>query len=180
MMNVEIATLGAGCFWCVEAVFDSLKGVLQVDSGYMGGHLKDPSYKEVCAGTTGHAEVARIKFDPTIISYAELLEVFWVTHDPTTINRQGADVGTQYKSAIFYHSAEQKDMAEKSKESAIEAKLYPNEIVTEISEAEEFYIAENYHHDYLKNNPDQGYCKMVVRPKLDKFKKQFADKLKES
>jgi len=176
--KLETAYLGAGCFWCVEAVFDQLKGVHQVDSGYMGGELKDPSYKEVCSGTTGHAEIARIEFDSSIISFQELLEVFWSTHDPTTLNRQGADVGTQYRSVIFYTNQEQKELAEKSKQTVDESDLYANPIVTEISESEEFYIAENYHHDYLKNNPDNGYCQMVVRPKVDKFKKLFAEKLK--
>ena len=178
-MGIEIATLGAGCFWCVEAVFDSLKGVSQVNSGYTGGQLKDPSYKEICSGTTGHAEVARITYDSSIIAFGELLEVFWATHDPTTLNRQGADSGTQYRSVIYYHSEEQKNIAQKSKEAAGEAGLYPNPIVTEISATETFYIAENYHHDYLKNNPDQGYCKIVIKPKLEKFKKMFAEKIRE-
>ena len=178
-MGIEIATLGAGCFWCVEAVFDSLKGVSQVNSGYTGGQLKDPSYKEICSGTTGHAEVARITYDSSIIAFGELLEVFWATHDPTTLNRQGADSGTQYRSVIYYHSEEQKNIAQKSKEAAGEAGLYPNPIVTEISATATFYIAENYHHDYLKNKPDQGYCKMIIKPKLDKFKKMFAEKIRE-
>jgi peptide-methionine (S)-S-oxide reductase len=177
-MGIEIATLGAGCFWCVEAVFDSLKGVKQVDSGYTGGQLKDPSYKEICSGTTGHAEVTRITYDSSIIAFSALLEVFWATHDPTTLNRQGADSGTQYRSVIYYHSEEQKSIALKSKEAAGEAGLYPNPIVTEVSAAETFYEAENYHHDYLKNNPEQGYCKMVIKPKLDKFKKMFTEKIR--
>ena len=166
-------------FRCVEAVFDSLKGVSQVNSGYTGGQLKEPSYKEICSGTTGHAEVARITYDSSVISFSELLEVFWATHDPTTLNRQGADSGSQYRSVIYYHSEEQKNIAQKSKDAAEEADLHSNPIVTEISATETFYIAENYHHDYLKNNPDQGYCTMVIKPKLAKFKKMFAEKIRE-
>ena len=146
-MNTEIATFGAGCFWCVEAVFQELKGVLKVESGYMGGAIPNPTYREVCTGTTGHAEVTRITFDPTIISYEELLEVLWTTHDPTTLNRQGADAGTQYRSAIFYHSDEQKSKAEKSKKE-VATTIWDSPIVTEIVPADTFYPAEEYHQDY--------------------------------
>ena len=176
--NTETATLGAGCFWCVEAVFVELKGVSSVLPGYMGGEVKDPTYKEICTGTTGHAEVAQIEFDPSIISFAEILEVFWMTHDPTTLNRQGADVGTQYRSAIFYHNEGQKEEAEFYKNKLEEQNVFPNPIVTEIVPFEVFYEAEDYHNDYYENNPDQGYCRMVIRPKVEKFRKAFADKLK--
>jgi peptide-methionine (S)-S-oxide reductase len=174
----ETATFGAGCFWCVEAIFTELKGVHSVLPGYAGGSVKNPTYKEVCNGTTGHAEVAQIEFDPAVISFPELLEVFWMTHDPTTLNRQGADVGTQYRSVIFYHNDQQKKEAEFYKKKLEENHVYPNPIVTEIVPFDIFYVAEDYHNDYYKNNPDQGYCKMVVRPKVEKFKKAFAEKLK--
>lgn len=174
----DTATFGAGCFWCVEAVFVELKGVESVVPGYTGGEVKNPSYKEVCNGTTGHAEVAQIVYDPTVISFAELLEVFWMTHDPTTLNRQGNDVGTQYRSAIFYHNEKQKEEAEFYKQKLIENKVYPNPIVTEIVPLGVFYLAEDYHNDYYENNPEQGYCKFVIRPKVEKFRKAFADKLK--
>ncbi|MBL7963392.1 MAG: peptide-methionine (S)-S-oxide reductase MsrA [Flavobacteriales bacterium] len=174
---LDTATLGAGCFWCVEAVFTELKGVRSVTSGYMGGHVKDPDYKRVCTGTTGHAEVARIIYDPKVISFDELLEVFWLTHDPTTLNRQGNDVGTQYRSVIFTHSQEQMDKARAYKQKLDESAAYPAPIVTEIVPAEVFYPAENYHQDYYAQNPDQGYCRYVIRPKLEKFRKVFAEKL---
>lgn len=176
--DMEIATFGAGCFWCVEAIFQDLKGVHKVESGYSGGAVKNPTYKAVCTGNTGHAEVARITFDPTVITFDELLEVFWQTHDPTTLNRQGADVGTQYRSVIFYHNEEQRKKAEAYKAKLNELKAFPNPIVTEISPLQEFYIAENYHQDYFNQNGEQGYCRMVIRPKVDKFHKAFKDKLK--
>lgn len=177
--NTDTITLGAGCFWCVEAVFSELKGVLSVTSGYMGGHVKNPGYKEVCSGNTGHAEVAQLVFDPTVISLPEILEVFWQTHDPTTLNRQGADVGTQYRSAIFWHTVAQRDVAEDLKKRLDASGAFPAPIVTEVTEASIFYKAEDYHQDYYALNGSQGYCQMVIRPKLEKFRKVFADKLKQ-
>jgi peptide-methionine (S)-S-oxide reductase len=176
--NYETATLGAGCFWCVEAIFQDLRGVERVESGFSGGHVKNPAYREVVNGTTGHAEVCNIIFDPDTISFKELLEVFWTTHDPTTLNRQGNDVGTQYRSAIFYHDDEQKMIAEKSKKE-IAPQIWDDPIVTEISPFEAFYPAENYHQDYFNLNPNQGYCRVVIAPKVAKFRKKFADKLKD-
>ena len=176
--STDTITLGAGCFWCVEAVFAELKGVLSVTSGYMGGTVKNPSYKEVCTGRTGHAEVARIVFDPSVVSLDEILEVFWQTHDPTTLNRQGADVGTQYRSAIFWHSEAQRDLAESYKRKLDASGAFPAPIVTEVTKASAFYEAEDYHQDYYAQNPGQGYCQMVIRPKLEKFRKVFAEKLK--
>ena len=177
-MNTEIATFGAGCFWCVEAVFQELKGVLKVESGYMGGAIPNPTYREVCTGTTGHAEVTRITFDPTVISYEVLLEVLWTTHDPTTLNRQGADAGTQYRSAIFYHSDEQKSKAEKSKKE-VATTIWDSPIVTEIVAADTFYPAEEYHQDYYALNPNAGYCRAVISPKVAKVRATFTDKLKQ-
>ena len=174
----EVAILGAGCFWCVEAVFEELNGVISVESGYMGGHVKNPTYREVCTGTTGHAEVAKVTFDPDVVSFKEVLEVFWQTHDPTTLNRQGADVGTQYRSAIFCLSDEQKETAEYYKKKLDESGAFNGPIVTEIVEASTYYPAENYHQDYYALNPNQGYCQFVIRPKLEKFRKAFAEKLK--
>lgn len=174
---VEIATLGAGCFWCVEAVYQELRGVTKVVSGYSGGHIEDPSYRAVCTGTTGHAEVCQVHFDPKIISYEEILEVFWTTHDPTTLNRQGADVGTQYRSVIYYHDARQKAIAEKSKAS-VATQIWDDPIVTEISPAQKFYKAEDYHQDYYAGNQAEPYCQIVIAPKLKKFKEKFAGKLK--
>ncbi|MFN8697743.1 MAG: peptide-methionine (S)-S-oxide reductase MsrA [Flavobacteriales bacterium] len=174
----EIATFGAGCFWCVEAIFQSLKGVEKVVSGYSGGAVKNPSYKEVCTGRTAHAEVVQITFDPSVISFAELLEVFFETHDPTTLNRQGADEGTQYRSAVFYHSDEQRRLAELAKKAGDESGNWSDPIVTEITAFTNFYSAEDYHQDYFAMNGEQPYCKMVVRPKVDKFKKKFQEKLK--
>lgn len=176
-MTPEIATFGAGCFWCVEAVFQELNGVLSVESGYMGGKTKDPTYREVSSGQSGHAEVTRITFDPAVISYEELLEILWTTHDPTTLNRQGADVGTQYRSAIFYHNEEQKLKAEKSKKE-VAPTLWSNPIVTEIVPATDFYPAEEYHQDYYANNPNAGYCRIVINPKIDKVRSKFKHKLK--
>lgn len=178
MEGMDTITLGAGCFWCVEAVFVELKGVASVTSGYMGGHVKNPSYREVCNGTTGHAEVARIIFDPKVLSVDEILEVFWQTHDPTTLNRQGADSGTQYRSAIFYHNDEQRRIAEAYKVELDKSGAFRGPIVTEITPASEFYAAEDYHQNYFALNGEQGYCQMVIRPKVDKFRKVFADKLK--
>ena len=176
--TVDMATLGGGCFWCTEAVFLQVKGVEKVVSGYMGGKVKNPTYKEVCSGLTGHAEVIQITFDPTVVSYEEVLEIFWNTHDPTTLNRQGADEGTQYRSVVFYHSPQQKATAEAYKKQLGDARTFPNPIVTEISPAAEFYEAEDYHQNYYSLNPGQGYCQYVIRPKVEKFKKQYAGKLK--
>jgi len=163
----EVATLGAGCFWCVEAVYQQIPGVLKVESGYMGGKTPNPSYEEVCTGTTGHAEVVQVTFDPRRLSYPKLLESFWKLHDPTTLNRQGADVGTQYRSAIFYHSAAQREAAERSKSEA--ASHFPSPIVTEITSAGTFYQAEDYHQNYYRLNKRQPYCQFVIRPKLEKL-----------
>lgn len=171
-------TFGAGCFWCVEAVFDRVEGVSKVVSGYMGGELENPTYKDICTGTTGHAEVCQLTFDPEKVSFEELLEIFWKTHDPTTLNRQGADRGTQYRSAVFYHDDEQKRVAEEYKKKLDESGAFDDPIVTEITKASKFYAAEDYHQDYFANNPGQGYCAMVIVPKIEKFEKVFADKLK--
>jgi peptide-methionine (S)-S-oxide reductase len=176
--KLETATFGGGCFWCVEAVYQDLKGVEQVVSGYSGGSVENPSYQAVCTGATGHAEVVQITYDPEIISYEELLYVFWRTHDPTTLNRQGADVGPQYRSVIFYHNDEQQAIAQKSKQETDASGLWRNPIVTEISPLRNFYLAENYHQDYFRQNPYQPYCQMVIDPKVRKFKKEFQDKLK--
>jgi len=176
--QTETAILGAGCFWCVEAVYQQLNGVLSVQSGYCGGTTDKPTYKEVCNGTTGHAEVCKIVFDPSVISFTELLEVFWSVHDPTTLNRQGADVGTQYRSAIFYTNQTQKELAETYKTQLNSSGTFTDPIVTEITSATEFFPAEDYHNDYFNRNPNQGYCTMVVRPKVEKFKKAFSEKIK--
>ncbi|MEM0895927.1 MAG: peptide-methionine (S)-S-oxide reductase MsrA [Verrucomicrobiota bacterium] len=164
---METATLGAGCFWCIEAVLERIKGIGDVESGYTGGHVKNPTYEQICEKTTGHAEVVRVKFDPEIITYEELLKVFWELHDPTTLNRQGNDVGPQYRSAIYYHSEEQKKIAEKSKEEAQSA--FKDPIVTEITEAPVFYSAEGYHQDFFTNNQTHGYCRAIIWPKLKKL-----------
>jgi peptide-methionine (S)-S-oxide reductase len=174
----EIATLGAGCFWCVEAVYQALKGVQRVVSGYTGGHVENPTYYQVCRGNTGHAEAVQITFDPDVISFADILDVFWVTHDPTTLNRQGPDVGTQYRSAIFYHSEEQRETAEKSKQQTDASDLWPAAIVTEIVPAATFYEAEDYHQNYYRQNPSQPYCYVMIEPKLQKLRKAFMDKLR--
>lgn len=174
----DTATFGAGCFWCVEAVFSEMKGVSKVVSGYAGGTVVDPTYKQVCTGTTGHAEVARIIYDPKVVTFDELLEVFWQTHDPTTLNSQGADVGTQYRSVIFYHNVEQQRTAEHYKAELDKSGAFDKPIVTEISPLPTFYAAENYHQEYYAQNPDQGYCQYVIRPKVEKFRKAFANKLK--
>ncbi|MBX2845518.1 MAG: peptide-methionine (S)-S-oxide reductase MsrA [Saprospiraceae bacterium] len=178
--ELEVATFGAGCFWCVEAIFDELKGVESVVSGFSGGKVKNPTYKEVISGRTGHAEVTQIKYDPNVITFSELLEVFWSTHDPTTLNRQGNDVGTQYRSAIFYHNAEQKELAQFYLKQLQEQKVFDRPIVTEIVAFEAFYEAENYHQDYFALNPNQGYCRVVIAPKVEKFRKVFKEKLKTS
>ena len=177
-VNLETATFGAGCFWCVEAVFKMLDGVQQVESGYMGGLTDNPTYEDVCTGTTGHAEVIQITFDSDKISFKDLLEVFWKTHDPTTLNRQGNDRGTQYRSAVFYHSDEQKQLAEKYKQELNEAEAFPNPIVTEITEVSKMFVAEDYHQNYFALNQSNPYCRAVIPPKLEKLKKVFGDKLK--
>jgi peptide-methionine (S)-S-oxide reductase len=174
----EIATLAGGCFWCLEAVYDQLKGVDGVESGYMGGQTLDPSYKQVCEGDTGHAEVVRVTFDPKMVSYRDLLDVFFVIHDPTTLNRQGNDVGTQYRSAIFYHSPEQKRAAEEAIAAASQAGLWDDPVVTEVASASDFYLAEDYHQEYFQTNPYQPYCQFVVAPKVAKFRKKYFDRLK--
>jgi peptide-methionine (S)-S-oxide reductase len=176
--NLDTLVLGAGCFWCVEAVFTELKGVLKVTPGYTGGRMVDPDYKSVCTGATGHAEVAQVVYDPAVITVDELLEVFWQTHDPTTLNRQGHDVGDQYRSAIFYANDEQRRKAEGYKARLDSTGAFNAPIVTEITALTKFYPAENYHNDYYANNPEQGYCQYVIRPKVEKFRKAFADKLK--
>lgn len=177
-INMDTITFGAGCFWCVEAMFSDLNGVEKVISGYAGGTIKNPSYKEVCTGSTGHAEVCQVIYNPKIITFKELLEVFWQVHDPTTLNRQGGDVGTQYRSAIFYHNNEQKEIAEDYMKILNEEKVYPDPIITEITAFTNFYPAEDYHQDYFELNGEQPYCKAVVRPKVEKFRKVFKDKLK--
>ncbi len=176
--DLQKATLGGGCFWCTEAIYLELKGVVDVKPGYSGGHVKNPTYKQVCDGTTGHAEVVQITFDPEVVSYSEILEVFFMTHDPTTLNRQGNDVGPQYRSAIFYHNEEQKEVAESVIGLFEKEEVYSKPIVTEVTEFEKFYIAEDYHINYYARNKTQGYCQFVVAPKLEKFKKIFKDQLK--
>ena len=176
--KMELATFGSGCFWCTEAIFEKVKGVESVVSGYSGGKVKNPTYREVCTGNTGHAEVVQLIYNPEIIAYKELLEIFWKMHDPTTLNRQGADVGTQYRSVIFYHTDEQKKTAETYKKKLDEANIYKNPIVTEITKFESFYKADDYHQEYYENNKFQPYCSFVITPKMEKFKKVFKDKLK--
>ena len=176
--DTQVATFGSGCFWCTEAIFQNLDGVIKAESGYSGGTVENPTYKEVCTGTTGHAEVIQVTYDPAAISFEELLEVFWKTHDPTTLNRQGADVGTQYRSAIFYHTEEQKQLAEKYKNKLNASGAFDNPVVTEITAFKNFYKAEDYHQNYYNLNQRAPYCAMVIQPKLEKFKKVFADKLK--
>ena len=172
MNQTELATLGGGCFWCVEAVYQRVDGVLSVKPGYAGGHVDNPSYRDVCSGKTGHAEVAKIKFDPDQISYQQILNVFWQAHDPTTLNKQGADVGTQYRSVIFFHSEEQKALAENSKTEADQSEYWPNAIVTEITKINNYSDAEDNHDNYYQENPYQPYCQFVIKPKLDKLEKQ--------
>jgi peptide-methionine (S)-S-oxide reductase len=176
--GLETATFGSGCFWCTEAIFLDVAGIRSVVSGYMGGKVKNPTYKEVCSGLTGHAEVVQLTFEPGEISYEQLLEIFWQTHDPTTLNQQGADVGTQYRSVVFYHSEEQRKNAEFYKSRLEEEGAFDKPIVTEIDAASIFYKAENYHQNYYNLNSNAPYCTFVIRPKLDKFKKAFKDKLK--
>ena len=176
--STELTTLAGGCFWCLEAVYDQLKGVESVESGYMGGEAANPSYDEVCTGTTGHAEVVQVTFDPKVLSFRELLEVFFVIHDPTTLNRQGNDVGTQYRSAIFYHSPEQRQIAEEVIAVLTRDKTFPQPIVTEVVPTGPFYMAEDYHQEYFAQNPFQPYCMFVVNPKVAKFRKHFAAKMK--
>jgi len=177
-MSKEIATLAGGCFWCLEAVYDEIKGVDAVESGYMGGKNADPTYEQVCGGQTGHAEVIQISFDPKVVSFRELLEVFFVIHDPTTLNRQGNDAGTQYRSAIFYHSPVQQALAQDVILKLTAAKLWDDPVVTEVVPAETFYVAETYHQEYYVRNPQQSYCAFVVAPKVAKFRKHFVERLK--
>jgi len=174
----EIATLAGGCFWCMEAVFDELKGVESVESGYSGGHQAHPTYREVCSETTGHAEAVQISFDPALITYKELLNIFFSVHDPTTLNRQGNDVGSSYRSAIFYHTDEQKAVAEEVIRELTTQQLWPDPIVTELTRFDKFYIAEDYHQEYFANNAAQPYCRVVVAPKVAKFRKQYFERLK--
>ena len=177
--KLQLATFGSGCFWCSEAIFERVKGVTTVVSGYTGGNIPNPTYEAVCSEKTGHAEVIQITYDPKIISYDELLEIFWKTHDPTTLNRQGADVGTQYRSVIFYNDEDQKNKAENYKAELNKAGIWKDPIVTEISSLKKFYPAEKYHQDYYEQNPNQGYCSFVITPKIEKFEKVFKDKLKD-
>ncbi len=178
-IQLETATLGSGCFWCSEAIYERLKGVKSVISGYSGGSVPNPSYESVCSGKTGHAEVSQIIFDPNVIPYAELLKVFWKTHDPTTLNRQGADVGTQYRSVIFYHNEEQKREAEYYKNELVKSGVFDSPIITEITPFNKFYPAEEYHRHYFEKNPYQGYCAFVIAPKVEKFEKAFKEKLED-
>ena len=174
----EVATLGGGCFWCLEAVYQELRGVEKVESGYSGGHVPNPTYRAVCSETTGHAEVVQVTFDPSVVSYKDILEVYFTIHDPTTLNRQGADVGTQYRSVIFYHDDEQRRVARGVISDLESEGIWSNPIVTEVEPFEEFYVAEGYHQNYFADNPGQRYCALVIRPKLDKFRAAFGDKLK--
>lgn len=177
-MNTEAATLGGGCFWCLEAVFELLEGVERVESGYAGGSAPSPTYEDICAGTTGHAEVVQVTFDAAVVSYREILEVFFATHDPTTLNRQGPDVGTQYRSAIYYHSEDQKETAQDLIAELEREGVFPGSIVTEVAELTEFHPAEAYHQEYYRNNPNQPYCTFLIDPKVAKFRQQFADRLR--
>jgi len=176
--QTEIATLAGGCFWCLEAVYDELKGVLSVESGYSGGQIPNPTYKQVCTGTTGHAEVVQVTFDPGTISFKDILNVFFVIHDPTTLNRQGNDAGTQYRSAIFYHDDAQKSIAEEVIRDLASQKVWDHPIVTQVAVFDKFYVAEDYHQEYYASNPSQPYCMMVVAPKVTKFRKHFLEMLK--
>lgn len=178
MKNLEKATFASGCFWCTEAVYERVKGVESVVSGYAGGKTPNPTYEEVCSGSTGYAEAVQITYDPSVITYDELLEIFWRTHDPTTLNRQGNDVGTQYRSVIFYHNDEQKKLAEEYKKKLDQSGAWDKPIVTQIVPFTNFYKAENYHQNYYENNPNQGYCAFVIAPKVEKFEKVFKNKLK--
>jgi peptide-methionine (S)-S-oxide reductase len=176
--TTEVATLGGGCFWCLEAVYEELRGVEKVESGYSGGTVPDPTYRQVCTGTTGHAEVVQVTFDPEVVSFEEILEVFFTIHDPTTLNRQGADVGTQYRSAIFYHDEEQRRVAEEVIAELEARHLWDNPIVTEVTPFDAFYRAEDYHQEYYRNNPEQPYCQVVIAPKVAKFRSKYLAKLK--
>jgi len=176
--HIEVATLGGGCFWCTEAVFGEIKGVVEVKPGYSGGSFANPTYEQVSSGTTGHAEVVQITFDPSTISFREILEVFFATHDPTTLNRQGADVGSQYRSVLFYHDREQKATIEKLIEEFDNEKIFGAPIVTKVEPFKAFYEAEDYHKDYFKSNPEQPYCRLVIAPKIAKLRKSYRDKLK--
>jgi len=178
MNELETATLAAGCFWCVEAIFDDLKGVEDVVSGYSGGHTENPTYQQVCSETTGHAEVVQIRFDPTVLSYKELLQVFFTVHDPTTLNRQGNDIGSSYRSAVFYHSDDQKQIAEEVIAEFTAGAIYDRPIVTEVTAFDKFWPAEDYHQEYFANNPNQPYCSAVVAPKVAKFRQKFLSRLK--
>lgn len=174
----EVATLAGGCFWCIEVIYDELVGVTDVVSGYMGGTSSNPTYRDVCSGSTGHAEVIHVTFDPNVVSYREILDVFFTVHDPTTLNRQGNDVGTQYRSAVFYHSDEQRRIATETIAAFNRAKIWDRPIVTEVTAAGTFYRAEDYHQDYYANNPEQGYCQIVIAPKVAKFRQKFLRRLK--
>ena len=176
--NLEVATFGGGCYWCMEAIFQRLDGVEKVESGFSGGQVKNPTYREVCTGATGHAEVIQISFDTTKVSFAELLKIFFTMHDPTTLNRQGNDVGTQYRSAVLYHSEEQKNAAEEIISALNKAHAYPSPIVTEVTKFDVFYKAEDYHQNYYNENSGEGYCRYVIQPKVEKFEKVFKDRLK--
>ncbi len=176
--KTEIATLGGGCFWCIEAIYERVRGVIKVTSGYSGGHVENPTYEQVSTGTTGHAESVQIEFDPTVISYNEILDIFWQIHDPTQLNRQGNDIGPQYRSVIFYHDERQKEIALKSKAELEKEKIFDKPIVTEITAFERFYPAESYHKNYYDRNSDEPYCQLVITPKLQKFKKHFSEYLK--
>jgi peptide-methionine (S)-S-oxide reductase len=178
MAQQEVVTLAGGCFWCLEAVYLDLRGVEKVVSGYAGGHVPNPTYREVCSGLTGHAEVVQVAFDPAVVSFRELLQIFFTIHDPTTLNRQGADVGTQYRSAIFYHDAAQKATAEAVMAEVTAEKVWPNPLVTQLEPLTKFYPAEEYHQDYFARNPSQPYCQVVVAPKVSKFRKQYVGMLK--
>lgn len=173
--NYETITLAGGCFWCLEAVYDEVKGVLSVESGYANGHVKNPSYRQVCNGDTGHAEVVQVKFDPSVITFKDILNIFFVIHDPTTLNRQGADVGTQYRSGIYYHTPEQKEVAEQTIRELEAQKVWGSRIVTEVEPIKDYYVAEDYHQEYFVNNPNQPYCMAVVAPKVSKFRKHFLE-----
>ena len=177
--GTELATLAGGCFWCLEAVYDDMRGVLSVESGYMGGANPNPTYEQVCSGASGHAEVVQIRFDPAVTSFRELLEVFFVIHDPTTLNRQGNDAGTQYRSAVFFHSPEQRQAVDEVIAQMTRDKVWPSPIVTQVVPAEKFWIAEDYHQEYFARNPNQSYCAYVVAPKVQKFRKHFLSKLKQ-
>jgi len=177
--KIEKATLAGGCFWCLEAIYKKVKGVKEVIPGYSGGQTKSPTYEQVCSDTTGHAEAIQITFEPDVISYTEILKIFWHIHNPTTLNRQGHDIGSQYRSVIFYHNEEQKKIAEKSKKDLQDAHIWSDPIVTEIISFDEFYPAEEYHKNYFRNHPESGYCQLVVKPKVEKFKKTFQDYFKE-